>query len=220
MAAPGECVWPTLPSELQGPGIYPITVRVTDNGNPKLSATQVFTVSVREVNSAPVFVDVREKVVKAGTTLSFITAVDTDWPANSLTFSLDPGLATGATIDPATGVFSWTPNDAQADHSYSVIVHAQDAGAPPLAAAHTYSIRVLRSDATLLVAEVSRAGATLVLSWQSVPGKSYQVLASESITSPTWTPAGPSVVATGARSTLSVPLSPNSHQFYRVALTQ
>src|SRR5262249_32049462 len=42
------------PSEAQGPGVYPITIRVTDGGSPPLSAWRTFTVTVREVNVAPV----------------------------------------------------------------------------------------------------------------------------------------------------------------------
>src|SRR5205814_6795365 len=42
------------PSEAQGPSTNTITVVVADNGVPALSATNSFTVTVREVNLAPV----------------------------------------------------------------------------------------------------------------------------------------------------------------------
>ena len=41
------------PTEVQGPGTYPITVRVTDDGSPPLSDTRTFTVTVDEVNGGP-----------------------------------------------------------------------------------------------------------------------------------------------------------------------
>jgi hypothetical protein len=44
------------PSESQGPGVYPITVRVTDNGTPPYSNEVTFTVTVNEVNAPPTFV--------------------------------------------------------------------------------------------------------------------------------------------------------------------
>ena len=44
----GDFRW--QPSELQGPGEYPITVMVTDTGDPRLSDSQEFTVTVAEVN--------------------------------------------------------------------------------------------------------------------------------------------------------------------------
>src|SRR5439155_17862941 len=41
------------PTEAQGPSTNTITIKVTDNGSPALSATNSFTVVVNEVNSAP-----------------------------------------------------------------------------------------------------------------------------------------------------------------------
>jgi hypothetical protein len=48
----GVITW--TPSEAQGPSTNTISVRVTDNGSPNLSVTNSFTVTVNEVNSAPV----------------------------------------------------------------------------------------------------------------------------------------------------------------------
>ena len=48
----GEITW--TPTEAQGPGTYTLTTVVTDSGSPSLSATNSFTVTVNEVNSAPV----------------------------------------------------------------------------------------------------------------------------------------------------------------------
>ena len=47
----GAISWPT--TEADGPGVYTVKVVVTDNGAPSLSATNTFTVTVNEVNSAP-----------------------------------------------------------------------------------------------------------------------------------------------------------------------
>jgi len=38
----------------QGPGIYSVTLRVTDSGTPSLSATQTLQITVKEGNSPPV----------------------------------------------------------------------------------------------------------------------------------------------------------------------
>ena len=51
---------------------------------------------------------------------------------DTLTFSLDPGAPTGASIDPVTGVFTWTPTEAQGPGSYSVTVRVTDDGTPSL----------------------------------------------------------------------------------------
>src|SRR5438552_511022 len=99
------------PSEAQGPGSRPITVRVTDNGSPPLGDFETITVTVNEVNVAPVLAPIGNKVVTAGSTLAFTaTATDADIPANTLCFSLDSGSPPGATLTCGTGAFMWTPS--------------------------------------------------------------------------------------------------------------
>src|SRR5256885_16388935 len=41
------------PSEAQGPSTNTVTVRVTDNGSPAMSAAETFSIVVTELNSAP-----------------------------------------------------------------------------------------------------------------------------------------------------------------------
>lgn len=46
--------------------------------------------------------------------LSFTaSSVDADIPAQTLVYSLDSGSPVGSSIDPNTGVFTWTPTEAQ-----------------------------------------------------------------------------------------------------------
>jgi len=45
------------PTEAQGPGLYPVTVRVTDNGSPILDDSETITITVKKVNTAPTAVD-------------------------------------------------------------------------------------------------------------------------------------------------------------------
>lgn len=47
----GQFTW--TPHEPDGPGVFEMTVRVTDSGSPSLSSTETFTVTVNEVNAAP-----------------------------------------------------------------------------------------------------------------------------------------------------------------------
>ena len=70
--------------------------------------------------------------VNEGQLLTFTaSATDSDIPANSLTFSL-LNAPTGASIDPATGVFSWTPAEGQGPGSYNLTVRVTDNGTPNL----------------------------------------------------------------------------------------
>src|SRR5205807_2293009 len=77
------------PSEAQGPSTNTVTVVVTDNGVPALSATNSFTVTVREVNVAPVLsVPANQRIDELSALAVTASATDADIPANTLTFSL------------------------------------------------------------------------------------------------------------------------------------
>src|SRR2546421_5194723 len=100
--ANGVISW--TPSEAQGPSTNVVSVSVTDNGVPALSATNSFTVTVREVNAAPVLSMPADQTIDEQTALSVsASATDADLPANTLTFT--PVSATaGMRIGPASGV--------------------------------------------------------------------------------------------------------------------
>lgn len=125
------------PTEQQGAGSYTFTVRVTDDGSPNLSAEETITVTVSEVNVAPVIAGVPAALAgQWGDAVAFkATASDRDVTQpgdkpNALTYSLT-GAPDGATIDPATGAFAWTPASTQVGaHGFSVRV--TDDGTPAL----------------------------------------------------------------------------------------
>ena len=137
----GDFTW--TPTEDQGPATYNVTVRVSDNGTPAQSTAETITITVGEVNSNPILAPIGNQSVDEETELTFTaTATDADLPANTLTFSLDPGAPTGATIDPQTGVFSWTPTEAQGPAIYSITIRVTDDGTPALDDFETISVSV------------------------------------------------------------------------------
>src|SRR5439155_6323033 len=106
---------------------FTFTVKVTDNGSPVLSDDESITVHVNEVNTAPVLTGVptsltTDELVAVGFDAD---ATDGDPPAQTLTFSLVSGPL-GATIDPGTGVFAWTPTESQGPGSYPFQVQVSD----------------------------------------------------------------------------------------------
>jgi RHS repeat-associated protein len=124
-AATGRFTW--TPTEAQGPGQYTITVRVTDNSSPPLDDFETITITVNEANQPPVLAAIGDKLVDEGQTLNFTAvATDTDTPADPLTFSLDPGAPTGASINAVTGQFSWTPTEAQGPQVHNVTIRVTD----------------------------------------------------------------------------------------------
>jgi hypothetical protein len=101
------------PGEAQGPGVYPFDIVVRDDADPPGEDSEAITVTVSEVNRAPALGSVADRSVAPGSTLTFIvTASDSDVPPQALTFSL-AGAPNNATIDPAAGVFTWTPTASQ-----------------------------------------------------------------------------------------------------------
>ncbi len=139
-ASTGAFSW--TPNEAQGPGTFPVTISATDNGTPPLSGTAAITITVNEVNLAPVLAPIGDKSATVGTALTFTaTATDADLPANTLTFSLDAGAPTGAAINSGTGAFSWTPATGQVGGN-SITVRVTDNGTPALSASETITVTV------------------------------------------------------------------------------
>jgi hypothetical protein len=94
-------------------------------------------------NNAPVLDLIGARSVQELSTLVFTaTATDSDVPAQTLTFSLDAGAPTGASIDPTSGIFSWIPSDAQGPGVYPVTVIVTDDGTPALSDSETFNITV------------------------------------------------------------------------------
>ena len=118
----GAFTW--TPTEMQD-GAPSITVQVSDGRGG--AASETITVTVSEVNTAPVLDAITPKGVARPDTLTFTaTASDDDYregTADTVTFSLTGTLLDGASIDPSTGVFTWTPTATQAgEHDVTVTV--------------------------------------------------------------------------------------------------
>jgi Bacterial Ig-like domain (group 3)/Putative Ig domain len=139
ITAGGVFTW--TPTEAQGPATYSFNVRITDGGTVD---DRPITVVVNEVNVAPVLGAPPTGLITApGSTVSFTaTATDVDIinaKGNTLTYSL-VGAPAGAVIDPDTGVFSWTPGEANPVANYTFKVRVTDDGVPSLSDSKTVSI--------------------------------------------------------------------------------
>jgi subtilisin-like proprotein convertase family protein len=94
------------------------------------------------VNHAPTLSPIPDFSVNEQTLLTFTNqASDVDVPANQLTYSLSNAPA-GANIDPVTGVFTWTPSEAQGRSTNFVAVIVTDNGQPPLSASRSFTVTV------------------------------------------------------------------------------
>lgn len=200
------------PSEAQGPGTHFITVRVTDNGEPALSATTTMTVIVSEVNTAPVLASIGNYTNGPGSTIAFTaSATDADEPAQTLTYSLDADAPAGAAIDNA-GAFTWTPSSAQAGTTNVITVRATDDGSPPLSHTRSFTVVVTRE---LKVSDISIASDTVTITWDSTPGRSYR-LQRKSNLEDAWSNVGGLINASGSTASTTDTVGANTRQFYRV----
>ncbi len=105
---------------------YPVTIIVRDSGSPSLSASRTFNIRVTAQRTAPVIdalpnVTIPEMVERSIT----VTARDLDLPDDTLQYALVSG-PTGSSLNSTTGVFLWTPTEAQGPGSFPVTVRAID----------------------------------------------------------------------------------------------
>jgi hypothetical protein len=177
----GVFSWP--PTEAQGPGTYPITVQVTDNGTPPLSDSKTFTITVNEMNRAPVLTAIENQVVEMGHTLNLTAqATDADLPAQALTFTLAEGPE-GMSIHPDIGVLTWTPASAQGPSTNRVTVRVSD-GALTDAKSFTVVVRAATEVRITLANRLAEGG--LRMQWTTEPGAVYRVVSKQQLTDTSW----------------------------------
>jgi len=118
-----------------------LTVTEAGLGNTTITATaddgeysvdDQFLFSVNNVNDPPILASIGNRSVCHYATLTFTaTATDPDLPANTLTYSLS-GAPTGATINPSSGLFTWTPGATITPGDFVFTVIVTDNGSPSL----------------------------------------------------------------------------------------
>jgi hypothetical protein len=156
VAANGDLRWVT--TEANGPSVNAVRVRVADNGNPSLSTTNGFTVTVREVNQAPVLAAVSNQALNEGSQLVVqLNGSDADLPANTLTYGVASGPA-GMSVG-ADGRLTWTPTEAQGPSTNVVQVFVRDSGSPSLSTTNGF---------TVVVREVNQAPSLAAVSNQTL----------------------------------------------------
>ncbi len=155
ITAGGVFSW--TPSEVEGPGVYSFDVVVTDDGTPNLEDRETITITVDEVNDAPVLANPGNQNAAEGESVSLtIVAADADLPTNAFTFSA-LGLPPGLTINSSTGeIIGTVAAGATAGSPYSVTVAVDDDGAPILSAGVAFTWTVIPNG--LAVSKTSDAG--------------------------------------------------------------
>lgn len=104
----GEIRW--TPSEIHGGNQYEVDIEVSDGIASSLSKIKL---NVEESNFAPLLSPVSKREVDELQELTIqLQAEDEDLPAASLSYGLLSRELQNATVDPETGLFRWTPSEA------------------------------------------------------------------------------------------------------------
>jgi putative cell wall-binding protein len=163
------------PSEAQGPGTYTVTFVVSDGRGG--TDSEPVTITVAEVNVAPVLSPIGTKSATVGVPLTFtVSATDADLPANTLTYSAT-GLPAGATFTPANRTFSWTPTAAGGPYSVTFTVSDGRGGTD----AGTIQITATAAPAQVVLVPVegpNRYATAIAISKKAFPtGSEYVIIA-------------------------------------------
>jgi hypothetical protein len=101
------------------------------------------TLEIAEVDEPPTLSEISPKSVDEEAQLSFTAvASDPNFPTIGPRFALVAGAPVGASIDATTGLFTWTPSEAQGPAVYSISVRATGNGTPPLSVIQTFQVTV------------------------------------------------------------------------------
>jgi hypothetical protein len=166
-------------------------------------------------NLPPVLDPIGEKIIYRGETLAFtVTASDPNLPPQILTFSVDSGLLPGMGIDPASGLFDWTPLPAQPPGTNLVTVRVTDNGTPNLSATRSFKIIVALPPQLTGISRLLNG--SVALSFQAIAGKTYRVEFKNALNDPVWTALGSDVTAISSALTITDNIGANPQRFYRV----
>lgn len=129
------------PTEAQGPGVFPVTVRAIDRDG--RSDTKSFTITVTEVNRPPVLEPIGSFNLSQGESISFAArASDPDLPLNTLTYSISGNAPPGFSFNTATGQFNWNSSSITEPTQFDFLVRVTDNGVPALSAVQSVTINV------------------------------------------------------------------------------
>lgn len=110
--------------EAEGPAEYPVTVSVTDNGLPPVTALSQFVIRVQEANQLPALAGATNGTLPEMVGFNRdLGANDPDLPMQTLVVKLEEGPVGLVVID---GVLAWTPTEAQGPSTNGVTVTVSD----------------------------------------------------------------------------------------------
>jgi hypothetical protein len=192
-------------------GVTTITLAVSDG---VALTNRAFTFTVTPVNDPPVLLTQVAKMVHAGDTLNFtLTATDIDSLSSAFSFALinPPG---GASVHSGSGLVTWSTGESD-EGSRTLTARVSDNGAPNLSGTNTYSVIILPKPT---VGTLAADSATITISWESIPGRTYRVRFKNDLAEALWQDLPGDVTASGTTASKEDTLSGLTQRFYQVIL--
>jgi Ca2+-binding RTX toxin-like protein len=119
------------PSRVIGSGTFNIGIEAFHVDYPELATQQTVSIVISPSNAAPTVVPIGPLLAPIDAQLSFQVQANDDAARTLLKYRLVGNAPSGATLNPETGQFSWTPTSADID-TYSFSIEVEDQGNPPL----------------------------------------------------------------------------------------
>jgi hypothetical protein len=212
ISAAGVITW--TPTEAQGPSTNTITSVVSDG---TVSRTNNFTVTVTEVNVAPVAVNDSYSVTNSTLTVAapgvLANDTDADLPANTLRALLVGNPAHGSVTLSTNGGFTYTPS---VGYSGSDAFTYRTTDGVSTSAVATVTLTV--SNRLFVITSITASNGVARITWNSVAGQVYRVQYKDSLTAATWTDLLPDVLATNISTSTTNFVGNVPQRFYRVML--
>jgi hypothetical protein len=225
--ANGIITW--TPSQTQSPSTNTITTLVTNTNpydlvNPHLSATNSFTVIVREVNVAPVLPAIPDQTVNELTLLTVTnTATNSNIHATIAGYAL-VNPPDGAAID-ANGIITWTPSQTQSPSTNTLTtvvtnIDPYDLVNPQLSATNSFTVFVTAATEVPppVIQSISISSNSIMITWSTVPSQNYRLQFIDPQESTNWSDVLPDFTATGSTTSATDAGVSSTLRFYRVVL--
>jgi hypothetical protein len=166
-------------------------------------------------NTPPTLAVIPEQVAGEEALLTFTATATDPNPADTLRFSLDPGAPAGATINPVSGVFSWTPPFTGFSGFTNLTVRVTDDGLPNLSHARIVTIKIIAGP---IITGITKTANSATVIWRTAPGERYRLQSRNTLTGGSWIDVtGNDIVATGfSASETDSNLGAGNERYYRV----
>src|SRR5262249_39089674 len=105
-------------------------------------------------NSGPTIDAIPDQSIVEGNNLTLVVTATNQLVGDHLIYSLESGAPSGATIGAATGIFSWTPTEAQGPSTNTIVVRATSARLPNVYDRRTFTVTVLEDNTAPVLANI------------------------------------------------------------------